>query len=146
MFNIYVNFLQVQSAVSMHYDRDFTNSTIFIAGCVQHTYIMPLDPVYRDVQSGWSSKEIRQHVSKSSGKWTNMASFGDIAYIKGSAGPFRWFTPNFAGSNPLVGSRLSPAQYPDGSTLGKMVTIWAKSDTPDIVGMYKTFGKFHNWY
>jgi hypothetical protein len=121
--------------VSLHYDRNFADSTVFIAGCVQHTYIMPLDPAYRDVQSSWSNKEIRKHVSKSSGKWTNLASLGDIAYIKGSAGPFRWFTANFAGSDPKTGSRLSPAQYPDGSTLGEMVTIWANSNTADIVGM-----------
>ena len=125
---------QVQSAVSMYYDKDFGNTTVFVAGCIQHTYIMPLDPAFREIRRGWSSGEIRRHVAKSDGKWKYQAILGDVARLKGSAGPFRWSKVNFAGSSEYSGARRSPALYPDGSTLGEMVSIWAKSNVPDIVG------------
>jgi hypothetical protein len=118
----------------MYYNKRFTNTTVFIAGCIHHLYIMPLDPVYRFVEVTDTDTRVARRVQDSTGMWSDSAQFGSLANLKGSGGPFRWSTVNFAGSYNHTGSRLSPPQYPTPSTLGDMVMIWSKSNTPDIAG------------
>jgi hypothetical protein len=126
---------QVESAVNMHYNKHFANTTVFIAGCIHHLYIMPFDPVYRFVEVSDSDEKVARRVDRSTGMWSDSAKFGSLATLEGSGGPFRWDTVNFAGSQEHTGARTSPPQYATPSTLGEMVRIWSKSTTlPDIAG------------
>lgn len=118
----------------MYYKKEFSNTTVFIAGCIHHLYIMPLDPVYRYIQSNDNEREIAKLIRESDGKWSDSATFGSLAVLRGSGGPFRWDTVNFAGSQEHTGSRMRPPQYPTPATLGEMVRIWSKSNIPDIAG------------
>lgn len=118
----------------MYYRKEFSNTTIFIAGCIHHLYIMPFDPVYRYVEVADSDERVNYRVAKSDGMWGDAADFGSLASLKGFGGPFRWNTVNFAGSQNHTGSRLRPPQYPTPSTLGEMVKIWSTSQIPDIAG------------
>jgi hypothetical protein len=118
----------------MYYNKQFTNTTVFIAGCIHHLYIMPLDPVYRYVEVSDTEEMVARRVETTSGMWSDSAKFGSLATLKGSGGPFRWDTVNFAGSQPHTGSRMIPPQYPTPATLGQMVLIWSQSQIPDIAG------------
>jgi hypothetical protein len=129
-----LSFHQVESAVNMYYNKRFTNTTVFIAGCIHHLYIMPFDPVYRFVEVSDTDEMVMRRVERSTGMWSDSAKFGSLAKLEGSGGPFRWDTVNFAGSQEHTGSRMVPPQYPTPATLGEMVRIWSKSQIPDIAG------------
>jgi hypothetical protein len=73
----------------MFYNKAFSNTTVFIAGCIHHLYIMPMDPVYRSVKASDSAEMIQKRITSSDGMWGDSASFGSIAVLKGSGGPFR---------------------------------------------------------
>eukprot|EP00602_Paraphysomonas_sp_CaronLab_P010018 CAMPEP_0185037034 /NCGR_PEP_ID=MMETSP1103-20130426/30908_1 /TAXON_ID=36769 /ORGANISM="Paraphysomonas bandaiensis, Strain Caron Lab Isolate" /LENGTH=1442 /DNA_ID=CAMNT_0027574831 /DNA_START=372 /DNA_END=4697 /DNA_ORIENTATION=- len=116
----------VQSATSLYYDRVSSNITVFVAGCLHHVYITPIDPFRRDLRY--------KEVSAGLGRWKRSTNLDRFARVNSVIGPFRWFRVNFPGSSVEYGARVSPVQYPTGATLGEMVSIWARSNTPDIAG------------
>jgi hypothetical protein len=112
----------VQSAVSVFASSNTiskSNTTIFLAGCLNHIYLMPISPASRSLSDGIEYTH-------------NISLADDLINVLTSTSPSRYHSVSFQTSLSSASSQYSSAGSP--LTIAEMVSVWYSSERGELVG------------